>query len=573
MILPILNILNDVNISTLLLAFIPACINISILFYILRCMPKGRMINIFSIFLLALLSWQLEDTFVRLNITIDEARFIDKFFNPGWLAVGPLLLHFVVIFTREKILHSRLFYLLVYGPYFIFLSLDHSSSIPVPLVEHGLWGYIVEARPETTDQAQRYWLAAMVFLAWIILFKFALSERNQIQKRNQAFLISLGILLPTIQGVVTQLIFPLLGKEEIPVTSSFMTFLSVAIIISFKKYRLFEISESIPVEGVLDKLTSLVFFISSNEEIIYLNNESSKIFFGKENNTICIPLSDIFIPDDTSFAIFKKKIFNRHKSIKPVKNLESTFLNFKKKPIHVLVASQPIYNNRKFQGVLIFANDITERFVSQQKIKLSNERYNFVSKATDEAIWDLDLENNTIHWGEGYNEIFGYKIKGGTTNFKHWEKRVHPEDYPLVTKSFQKYLRGQKQKWEVEYRYQRSDGTYAYVLDRGYILRNSQGVPIRVIGAIQDMTKLKSYIKKIENQNSILNEIAWLQSHVVRAPLARIMGLAMIMEKQSIFEKEDENEFTLEHLILSCKELDDVIHKIIEKTTELKNRQ
>lgn len=120
------------NISGFLLAFIPACINIIILIYILRNMPKGRLINIFSLLLISLISIQLEHSLVRLNISMPVARYINQVFSFGWLAMGCFTLHFAVIFTENKIMYSRYFYFLLYGPYFLFFSLYHANPIPVP---------------------------------------------------------------------------------------------------------------------------------------------------------------------------------------------------------------------------------------------------------------------------------------------------------------------------------------------------------------------------------------------------------------------------------------------------------
>ena len=70
-------------------------------------------------------------------------------------------------------------------------------------------------------------------------------------------------------------------------------------------------------------------------------------------------------------------------------------------------------------------------------------------------------------------------------------------------------------------------------------------------------------------QNHKLNEIAWLQSHVVRAPLSRIMGLATALEDRNL--KVDDRKLFMDQLLYSCSELDDVIRKINEKTQEVKS--
>jgi DNA-binding response OmpR family regulator len=79
--------------------------------------------------------------------------------------------------------------------------------------------------------------------------------------------------------------------------------------------------------------------------------------------------------------------------------------------------------------------------------------------------------------------------------------------------------------------------------------------------AIQMAEKL-NYIKAVELQNEKLRDISWMQSHVVRAPLARIMGLTQLF-KDSASDEDREN--ILEYLMLSANELDKAIGDIIKK--------
>ena len=115
----------------------------------------------------------------------------------------------------------------------------------------------------------------------------------------------------------------------------------------------------------------------------------------------------------------------------------------------------------------------------------------------------------------------------------------------------------------MEYRFKCADGTYKYNLDRSYIVVDEQGNAIRIIGAMQDITEIQNYIQTIENHNSRLKDIAWTQSHVVRAPLARIMGIINLLQN---FPDISEQAELLDHIITSAVELDDIIRNITIKT-------
>ncbi|AFK05402.1 putative PAS/PAC sensor protein [Emticicia oligotrophica DSM 17448] len=88
------------------------------------------------------------------------------------------------------------------------------------------------------------------------------------------------------------------------------------------------------------------------------------------------------------------------------------------------------------------------------------------------------------------------------------------------------------------------------------------------IVVINDVTKIRDYIHTIEIQNSKLQEIAWMQSHVVRAPLARMMGIVNSIKDESLSELERQEFFT--YFLDSAHELDKIIRDISEKTNEVK---
>lgn len=86
-------------------------------------------------------------------------------------------------------------------------------------------------------------------------------------------------------------------------------------------------------------------------------------------------------------------------------------------------------------------------------------------------------------------------------------------------------IKGKKSRLINEYRFRCADNNYKNVLDRSFLMYNESGELIRIIGSMQDVTAREKYIRTIEAQNERLKEIAWTQSHIVRVPLANIMGL------------------------------------------------
>ena len=134
-----------------------------------------------------------------------------------------------------------------------------------------------------------------------------------------------------------------------------------------------------------------------------------------------------------------------------------------------------------------------ERKRTLEHLRVSNERFNTVVKATNDAIWDWDIATNKVFMvGDTYKQLFGYDIVNAYPPEDLWESIIHPQDKERVLEKLSAVMReGTASKWEDEYRLKKSNGEYAYVHDRGYIIYSPDQRPIRMIGAIQDITVRK----------------------------------------------------------------------------------
>lgn len=133
-----------------------------------------------------------------------------------------------------------------------------------------------------------------------------------------------------------------------------------------------------------------------------------------------------------------------------------------------------------------------ERSNSLRALKESNEKYDLISKATNDMIWDWDLVTGVVNRSkEGWKKILRVEGDDVPTGQDGWDGRIHPDDRENVGNVQQILYETDKDFFEVECRILRNDGTYAYVHDRGFILRNYEGRPIKLIGATQDITQRK----------------------------------------------------------------------------------
>ena len=159
------------------------------------------------------------------------------------------------------------------------------------------------------------------------------------------------------------------------------------------------------------------------------------------------------------------------------------------KRIYVQISATPInYYGRSTR--LVVANDITTMVLADEALAKSNERFKLATKATSDAIYDLDLVNNHLTWGEGMTTLFNHPA--GNTTVAEWESLIHPDDRQRVLKSWTITIEHTKKKfWKEEYRFQRKDKSYRHIIDKGFLKRDESGTVVRIIGAMQDISEFK----------------------------------------------------------------------------------
>lgn len=135
------------------------------------------------------------------------------------------------------------------------------------------------------------------------------------------------------------------------------------------------------------------------------------------------------------------------------------------------------------------------------------ERFELLSKATNDVVWDWDLTSNTIWWNEGFQTLFGYSAEH-TGNLDFWYNCLHPLDKERVSSGIQASIdKGARQWWD-EYRFRKKDGSYAIILDRGYLILDEQEKPIRMVGSMVDITERKIVEQTLRVQSRAIESAA-----------------------------------------------------------------
>lgn len=133
--------------------------------------------------------------------------------------------------------------------------------------------------------------------------------------------------------------------------------------------------------------------------------------------------------------------------------------------------------------------DIDKAHKDQQDLL---ERYNVLGMATNDGIWDLNLVTGECFTNRTLQDMFGYSAEELSDNKSWWTLNLHPDDKRRVVDSMDLKLTEGATVWQDEYRFKCKDGTYKWIFDRGYIMREKSGLPYRLVGAMQDVTEQRN---------------------------------------------------------------------------------
>jgi PAS domain S-box-containing protein len=245
--------------------------------------------------------------------------------------------------------------------------------------------------------------------------------------------------------------------------------------------------------------TLLRSFVEAAPGVVYAKDRQGRILIGNRGTTELIGVppeqyvgrTDAELLGDPAQAAAVMRTDERVMASGQTEQLEEEVSFPDGRRAHWLSTKAPLRDaDGTIVGLIGTSLDITERKTAEARHLEVEERYRLAARATNDAIWDWRISDGQVVWNEALTALFGHVLS--ETSAQWWLDHIHPDDRARVEHGIHAVIDSEQATWSEEYRFLRADGSYAAVLDRGAVLRGATGEPIRMIGAMLDLSGRKA---------------------------------------------------------------------------------
>lgn len=173
---------------------------------------------------------------------------------------------------------------------------------------------------------------------------------------------------------------------------------------------------------------------------------------------------------------------------------------------HVIAHGIAFFADRTPVRLIGTVQDVSRDRKANAVLREVEQRLRLAGRATNDAVWDWDLRTNHVTWNEALHRAYGHDLNDVEPTGQWWLDHIHPDERGRIDTSIHVVIDGAGTDWSDEYRFRRNDGSYADVLDRGYVLRDADGTPLRMVGAMLDVSDRKAIERQLERERQRLME-------------------------------------------------------------------
>ncbi len=234
-------------------------------------------------------------------------------------------------------------------------------------------------------------------------------------------------------------------------------------------------------------------------------------------------------------------------------------------------------------SIIEVSRDITTKKMAEMELFRTKERLELSMKAGNVAWWIWDYQTGFVEYDKRKAEMAGYSYEEFPKNVYKITELIHPDDYDKTMKVMMDHLKGHTPEYRIDYRLKTKNNDYVWFHDRGKVIeRQEDGTPLKLSGAVIDITKRKEVEEKLrtaldgqkkvdeslktaknqaEEANKAKSEFLANMSHEIRTPLNGIVGFTELLLKTDLTQAQKRY---MDHVHNSATALMDIINDILD---------
>jgi PAS domain S-box-containing protein len=157
---------------------------------------------------------------------------------------------------------------------------------------------------------------------------------------------------------------------------------------------------------------------------------------------------------------------------------------------------------------LTMAMDLTALTDIESTLREREELLSMFTLVTNDGLWDWDLQTDKVTYDPLYFTMAGYEVDDFPHELEEFRKRLHPDDLEEVFGQADKYLKGEIDNFNVEFRFLKKDGNWIWIMGRGKIIEQDEnGNPLRFVGTHTDISAQKLVEEKLSDYQLQLEDV------------------------------------------------------------------